>query len=226
MAKRGRKREAKIEATTPGRLKSFVDRIIRLLDERDDRNTDVSAVLLEAKGVGYDTAILRKVVRRHRMDADARAKAAEQEALIAAYEQELNMAVELVLSGLSLRAAEKATGVPKSNIHRALAVPAASHDPATGEVLQHATPQPPEPTTHAATAVAAEDGRASSQPEPDGGVPAGTEIDESCGDSGASVLAYIANSPLGPVLTNAPPDDLAIPPFLRGSSRRARGEAA
>jgi hypothetical protein len=28
MAKRGRKREAKVEAVTPGRLKSFVDRIV------------------------------------------------------------------------------------------------------------------------------------------------------------------------------------------------------
>ncbi len=49
-----------------------------------------------------------------------------------AYRAELGMAVQLVNSGFSLREAERATGVSRSSIHRALAVPEVSQETDSG----------------------------------------------------------------------------------------------
>jgi uncharacterized protein (UPF0335 family) len=146
------------------RLKSFVERIEKLEEERKAIGGDIRDVYAELKGVGYDVKTTRKVVALRQMDAAARA---EQEALLDVYKHALGMAVELVGSGLSLREAARATGASKSSIHRALAVPAASHDPDTGEITKEqgdrqsslrdgeasaderdasASPSPPEPS--------------------------------------------------------------------------------
>ncbi len=75
------------------RLRSFVDRIIRLEDEKKSIGEDVKEVYSEAKGVGFDTKILRKVVKREQMD---REKVTEEDELIATYEAALRNLSEMM----------------------------------------------------------------------------------------------------------------------------------
>ena len=127
-------RKAKTKAAEPvsqGRVKSFLERIERLEEEKAALQGDIKDIYSEAKGVGYDTGTLRWLVRERKIDAADRA---ERDALRETYLHALGMAVELVRDGLSLREAGRITGASKSSIHRALAVPAVSHDHATGEV--------------------------------------------------------------------------------------------
>ncbi|HPE30667.1 MAG TPA: DUF2312 domain-containing protein [Parvularculaceae bacterium] len=80
---------ANIEALPPGastvageRLRSFIERIERLNEEKDAILSDQKEVYAEAKGEGYDTKILRQVIRIRKMD---RADRQEQEALLDLY---------------------------------------------------------------------------------------------------------------------------------------------
>lgn len=68
------------------RLKSFVERVIRLEEEKKELGEDVKEVYSEAKGVGFDTKILRKVVKRAQMDAEKRR---EEDELLEMYESAL-----------------------------------------------------------------------------------------------------------------------------------------
>lgn len=65
------------------RLKSFVERVVRLEGEKKELGEDIKEVYSEAKGVGFDTKILRKVVKRYQMDPDKRR---EEDDLIDTYE--------------------------------------------------------------------------------------------------------------------------------------------
>lgn len=53
-------------------LRSYADRIEHLHDERDDLSNDVREVYREAKDAGFDTTILREIVRERRMEPEAR----------------------------------------------------------------------------------------------------------------------------------------------------------
>ena len=63
-------------------LKSIIERIERLEEDKAAVMADVKEVYAEAKGNGYDTRILRKVVRLRKQD---KAKLQEEEALIDLY---------------------------------------------------------------------------------------------------------------------------------------------
>lgn len=63
-------------------LKSLVERIERLEEEKTALSGDIKEVYSEAKGHGFDTKILRQVVRIRKMDKHERA---EQEELIDLY---------------------------------------------------------------------------------------------------------------------------------------------
>lgn len=67
------------------RLRSFVQRIRRIDREIKDLNSDKSEVYKEAKGTGFDTKVMRRVIRR--LDALEKDKAAveEMDALEALY---------------------------------------------------------------------------------------------------------------------------------------------
>ena len=69
-------------ATAQGKLKSLVERIERLEEDRSAVASDLKEVYAEAKGEGFDTKIIRKVVRLRKADA---AKRSEEEALIELY---------------------------------------------------------------------------------------------------------------------------------------------
>lgn len=64
------------------RLRSFIERIERLEEEKAAIASDVKDVYAEAKGEGYDSKILRQVIRIRKMD---RADRQEQEALLELY---------------------------------------------------------------------------------------------------------------------------------------------
>lgn len=54
------------------RLKSFLDRIERLEEEKKGLADDIKDVLAEAKGVGFDPKIMRKVLRLLKMETEKR----------------------------------------------------------------------------------------------------------------------------------------------------------
>ncbi len=69
-------------------LRSFVDRIERLEEERGALSADIREVYSEAKGTGFDTRILRQVVRMRKLD---KADFQEQEAILDLYLNALGM---------------------------------------------------------------------------------------------------------------------------------------
>ena len=71
-----------LNSTAQGRLKSLVERIERLEEDKAVIAGDLKEVYAEAKGEGFDVKILRKVVRLRKTD---RAKRQEEEALIDLY---------------------------------------------------------------------------------------------------------------------------------------------
>jgi uncharacterized protein (UPF0335 family) len=70
------------------RLKSFVERIEKLEEERKAISDDVRDVYSEAKGVGYDVKTMRKIVSIRKLDAADRA---EQEAILDTYKHALGI---------------------------------------------------------------------------------------------------------------------------------------
>jgi uncharacterized protein (UPF0335 family) len=121
---------------TNDHLPGIVERIEKLEQDRQGVTADLRGVYTEAKSEGFNVKALRRIVRERQQDVTERA---EMQATMDAYRAELGMAVQLVESGLSLREAERATGVSKSSIHRALAVPEVSRATDSG------TPTAPQP---------------------------------------------------------------------------------
>jgi len=70
------------------RLKSFIERIERLEEERRALSNDIKEVYAEAKGTGFDVKIMRQVIRLRRMDKD---DLDEQETLLDVYRRALGM---------------------------------------------------------------------------------------------------------------------------------------
>ena len=65
-----------------GQLKSVIERIERLEQEKSEIAEQIKEVFAEAKGNGFDVKILRKVVRIRKQD---RAKRLEEEAILDLY---------------------------------------------------------------------------------------------------------------------------------------------
>lgn len=53
-------------------LRSYVDRIVHLHEDRDNINGDIREVYGELKDAGFNVTIVRGMVKEQRMDADAR----------------------------------------------------------------------------------------------------------------------------------------------------------
>lgn len=69
-------------------LRSFIERIERLEEEKSAIGDDIKDVYGEAKGNGFDTKALRKVIAIRKLDKDERM---EQEAILDTYLQALGM---------------------------------------------------------------------------------------------------------------------------------------
>ena len=73
-------------------LRSIVERIERLEEEKQALADDIKEVYAEAKGSGFDTRIMRQVIRLRRMDKD---DLDEQETLLDVYKRALGMIPDL-----------------------------------------------------------------------------------------------------------------------------------
>jgi uncharacterized protein (UPF0335 family) len=69
-------------------LKSFIERIERLEEEKAALTADIREVYSEAKGTGFDTKIMRQIVRLRKLDTADRQ---EQEAILDLYKSALGM---------------------------------------------------------------------------------------------------------------------------------------
>jgi uncharacterized protein (UPF0335 family) len=67
---------------TAEQLRSYIERYERLEAEKQDIADQQKEVLAEAKGCGYDTAIMREIIKLRKMDPDERA---EKEAILQVY---------------------------------------------------------------------------------------------------------------------------------------------
>ena len=69
-------------------LRTFIERIERLEEEKKDVQDQIKEVFSEAKGVGFDTRIMRQLLRLRRLrDADR----SEQEELLEIYKAAIGM---------------------------------------------------------------------------------------------------------------------------------------
>ena len=73
---------------TADQLRSFIERIENLETEKKALGEDIKEVYAEAKGEGFDTKVMRQVIRIRRMD---EADLHEQEELIDVYKRALGM---------------------------------------------------------------------------------------------------------------------------------------
>ena len=70
------------------RLRSFIERIERLEEEKTALSADIREVYSEAKSVGFDSKIIRQVIRLRKLDGGDRR---EQEELLDLYKTALGM---------------------------------------------------------------------------------------------------------------------------------------
>jgi uncharacterized protein (UPF0335 family) len=71
-----------LNATAQGRLRTIIERLERLDEDKQAVMADMKEVFSEAKGEGYDVKILRKALRIRKQD---KAKRLEEEAILDLY---------------------------------------------------------------------------------------------------------------------------------------------
>jgi uncharacterized protein (UPF0335 family) len=69
-------------------LRSFIERIERLEEEKAALTADIREVFAEAKGSGFDTKIMRQVIKLRKMEPN---DVEEQESLLDLYKRALGM---------------------------------------------------------------------------------------------------------------------------------------
>lgn len=69
-------------------LRQFIERIERLEEEKSALTADIREVFAEAKGNGFDTKVMKQLIKLRAMDANDRQ---EQEAILDLYKQALGM---------------------------------------------------------------------------------------------------------------------------------------
>lgn len=77
-----------ISNAAAGQLKAFIERIERLEEEKKNIADDIKDVYAEAKGNGFDTKVLRKIVSIRKQDQNERK---EQDEILSLYMQALGM---------------------------------------------------------------------------------------------------------------------------------------
>ena len=80
--------DAATSDSSAARLKSFIERIERLEEEKADIAADIKEVYSEAKGTGFDVKVMRQIVRLRKIETDARR---EMEELLDLYQRALGM---------------------------------------------------------------------------------------------------------------------------------------
>ena len=77
-----------VSGVAGGQLKSFIERIERLMEEIKGLQDDVKDVYAEAKGNGFDVKVMRKIISLRKRDA---AEVEEEETILDLYMQALGM---------------------------------------------------------------------------------------------------------------------------------------
>jgi uncharacterized protein (UPF0335 family) len=85
------------------RLKSLIERIERLEEEKKALAEDIKEVYAEAKGSGFDTKIMRQIIKIRKRDKD---DLDEEESLLEVYKRALGMLPDFAASEEEARAAE------------------------------------------------------------------------------------------------------------------------
>lgn len=80
-------------------LKSIVERIERLEEEKKALADDIRDVYAEAKGNGFDAKAIRQIVRERKQDRDERA---EREAILDTYRNALGMLLDTPLGSAAM----------------------------------------------------------------------------------------------------------------------------
>jgi uncharacterized protein (UPF0335 family) len=76
------------ESVAQDQLRAFVERIERMEEEKKAIADDIKEIYAEAKGSGFDTKVLRQVIKIRKQD---RAERMEQEAILELYMTALGM---------------------------------------------------------------------------------------------------------------------------------------
>lgn len=71
-----------LNSAAQGRLRSIIERVERLEEDKAAVQNDIKEVFAEAKGEGYDVKVLRKVIRIRKQD---KAKRQEEESITDLY---------------------------------------------------------------------------------------------------------------------------------------------
>ncbi|MCH7550939.1 MAG: DUF2312 domain-containing protein [Proteobacteria bacterium] len=79
---------AEVGGISIDRLRSFVDRIERLEEEKQALAADIREVYSEAKGAGFDVKVMRQLIRLRKLDKDDRI---QMEEILSVYERALDM---------------------------------------------------------------------------------------------------------------------------------------
>jgi uncharacterized protein (UPF0335 family) len=77
------------DSVAQDQLRAFLERIERMEEEKKAITDDIKEIYAEAKGSGFDTKVLRQIVRLRKLDHNERM---EQEALLDMYLSALGMA--------------------------------------------------------------------------------------------------------------------------------------
>lgn len=80
--------EIDVAGVSGKRLKSFIERVERLEEEKAALSEDIKEVYAEAKGVGFDTKIIRKIISIRKMDPEKRR---EEEELLDLYKSAIGI---------------------------------------------------------------------------------------------------------------------------------------
>ena len=84
----GHNRKPKVGGVAADQLKSIIERIERLEEEKAAVASDIKDIFAEAKGNGYDVKTLKKVIAERKLDA---AERDEREYLLETYKRALGM---------------------------------------------------------------------------------------------------------------------------------------
>ena len=79
---------SEVGGVSTDRLRSFVDRIERLEEEKMALAADIREVYSEAKGAGFDVRVMRQLIRLRKLDKDDRT---QMEEILSVYERALDM---------------------------------------------------------------------------------------------------------------------------------------
>lgn len=78
------------ESVAQDQLRAFIERIERMEEEKKAISDDIKEIYAEAKGTGFDTKVLRQVIRIRKQD---RAERLEQESILELYMSALGMSL-------------------------------------------------------------------------------------------------------------------------------------